>query len=237
MHVIRLIISEAQQSKHGFLHPPSRPVLSRRRQSGRQHLGRCHGQFHSQCHDRWHDQWQCHPPNPPGQQLCWLLPRGDRNACSQPCFPHPPQADRRRVPGLLQGLPILYADTQRWPPSPFLCFAPTADMPASQTAWSSEMSATVDIAFTIQHTRSLTAAVLFLVLVTSPRLVAAATFSAFTNRTSHCRCLASTTPPRAALPNPRIQGLSTGSSARTRYVSHLVASSSSRTTMTDVSIR
>lgn len=99
------------------------------------------------------------------------------------------------------------------------------------------MSATVDIAFTIQRTKSLTAAVLLLVLATLLRLVAAATFSAFTSRTSHCRCPVSTTPPRAALPNPRIHGLSTGSSAQTRYVSHPVASSSSRTSMADVSIR
>lgn len=97
--------------------------------------------------------------------------------------------------------------------------APIADMPALQTALSTETSVTVDIASTIQRTRSLTAAVLLPALAISLRHAVEATCSAFTNRTSHCRYPKSTTLLRAALPSPRTQGLSTGSSVQTRYVS------------------
>lgn len=118
-----------------------------------------------------------------------------------------------------------------------LWFGPIADMPALQTALSTETSVTVDIASTIQRTRSLTAAVLFPALAISLRHAVEATCSAFTNRTSRCRCPRSITLLRAAIPNPRIRGLSTGSSAQTRYVSHPVTSSSSCNGMTEASIR
>lgn len=118
-----------------------------------------------------------------------------------------------------------------------LRFGRIADTGALQTALSTETSATVDIASTIQHTRSLTAAVLFLASATSNRLAVAATCSAFTNPTSPCRCPRSITLLRAAMPSPRTRGLSTGFSVQTRYVSHPLAPSLSRTSMTEASIR
>lgn len=174
-----------------------------------------------------------HIPMSAGYVGCYSEATGTR-ALSRATLTHP-----RLTIGVCQdfckGYRYCMLDTRRLLLS--LCFAPIADTPALQTALSSETSVTVDINSTIQHTRSLTAAVLFPALAISLRYAVEATCSAFTNRTSRCRCPRSTTLLRAAMPNPRIQGLSTVSSVQTRYVSYPLASSSSRTSMTEASIR